>query len=103
MTRVSANDDIIKPAHLSLQFRVFLVNAQSGNHTQESRTLNFWFTDNLQCESRPTVAQEFFSELVSPQEFPRGKQILMRSETDVIILLQLKLISQITLGSLKKL
>jgi hypothetical protein len=51
---------------------VFLVNAQSGKHVQEQRTLNFWFTDDLALESRPTVAQEFFRELVSPQEFPRG-------------------------------
>lgn len=63
------------PAQLSLQFRVFLVNAQSGKHTQEQRTLNFWFPDNLAPESRPTVAQEFFRELVTPQEFPKGTYI----------------------------
>ncbi|XP_011504744.1 PREDICTED: uncharacterized protein LOC105367675 [Ceratosolen solmsi marchali] len=60
-----------EPAHLSLQFKVFLVNAQSGKHVQEQRMLNFWFTDSLAVESQPSVAQEFFRELVSPQEFPR--------------------------------
>lgn len=34
--------------------------------------MNFWFIENLPAESRPSVAQEFFRELVSPQEFPRG-------------------------------
>ncbi|KAK9307646.1 hypothetical protein QLX08_002064 [Tetragonisca angustula] len=61
----------IHPAHLCLQFRVFLVSAQSGKHTQESRTLQFWFIDTLSEAEHPSVAQEFFRELVSPQEFPR--------------------------------
>ncbi|CAD1481016.1 unnamed protein product, partial [Heterotrigona itama] len=61
----------IHPAHLCLQFRVFLVSAQSGKHTQESRTLQFWFVDTLLEAEHPSVAQEFFKELVSPQEFPR--------------------------------
>ncbi|KAK1120746.1 hypothetical protein K0M31_010950 [Melipona bicolor] len=61
----------IHPAHLCLQFRVFLVSAQSGKHTQESRTLQFWFVDTLSEAEHPSVAQEFFRELVSPQEFPR--------------------------------
>ena len=68
-----ATNGVEKPAQLSLQFRVFLVSAQSGTHTKEQRTLNFWFGDSLSAETRPTVAQEFFRELVSPQEFPRGK------------------------------
>lgn len=63
----------IQPAHLCLQFRVFLVSAQTGKHTQESRTLQFWFTNTLTETDQPSVAQEFFRELVSPQEFPRGK------------------------------
>ena len=66
----------IHPAHLCLQFRVFLVSAQSGKHTQESRTLQFWFIDTLSEAEHPSVAQEFFRELVSPQEFPRGKNHL---------------------------
>lgn len=61
------------PPHLCLQFRVFLVSAQTGKHTQESRTLQFWFVKTLPDEEQPHIAQEFFRELVSPQEFPRGK------------------------------
>lgn len=49
------------------------MSAQSGKHTQESRTLQFWFIDTLSEAEHPSVAQEFFRELVSPQEFPRGK------------------------------
>lgn len=59
------------PAQLSLEFRVFLVSAQTGNHTQESRLLQFWFVSSLPDWQQPQVAQEFFKELVSPQEFPR--------------------------------
>lgn len=59
------------PPHLCLQFRVFLVSAQTGKHTQESRTLQFWFVKTLPDEEQPHIAQEFFRELVSPQEFPR--------------------------------
>ncbi|XP_058799256.1 uncharacterized protein LOC131668821 isoform X2 [Phymastichus coffea] len=69
--QMTATNGVEKPAQLSLQFKVFLVSAQSGKHTQEQRTLNFWFNDNLSTETQPTVAQEFFRELVSPQEFPR--------------------------------
>lgn len=68
------------PPKLSLEFRVFLVSAQTGKHTQESRILRFWFrvlelsisngTSNDAEEA--AVAQDFFRELVSPQEFPRG-------------------------------
>lgn len=67
-----------QPAQLSLEFRVFLVSAQTGKHTQESRTLRFWFrhlkTDNKEHSDteQAAVAQDFFRELVSPQEFPRG-------------------------------
>ncbi|XP_033225188.1 uncharacterized protein LOC117178070 [Belonocnema kinseyi] len=60
-----------QPAHLCLQFRVFLVSAQTGKHTQESRTLQFWFVKTLPEQEQPHIAQEFFRELVSPQEFPR--------------------------------
>lgn len=49
------------------------MSAQSGKHTQESRTLQFWFVDTLSEAEHPSVAQEFFRELVTPQEFPRGK------------------------------
>ncbi|XP_029166241.1 uncharacterized protein LOC114937063 isoform X4 [Nylanderia fulva] len=59
------------PAQLCLQFRVFLVSAQTGKHTQEQRTLQFWFTNTLSETEQPSIAQEFFRELVTPQEFPR--------------------------------
>uniref|UniRef100_A0ABD2WWH4 Winged helix-turn-helix domain-containing protein n=1 Tax=Trichogramma kaykai TaxID=54128 RepID=A0ABD2WWH4_9HYME len=60
-----------KPAQISLKFIVFLVDAQNGTHSQEQRTLFFWFPDTLMPENRATVAQDFFKELVSPLEFPR--------------------------------
>lgn len=65
------------PAQLSLEFRVFLVSAQTGKHTQESRILRFWFrsigiSNGFGNAEQATVAQDFFRELVSPQEFPRG-------------------------------
>ncbi|XP_015183570.1 PREDICTED: uncharacterized protein LOC107070155 isoform X2 [Polistes dominula] len=65
------NGDVSAPPHLCLQFRVFLVSTQTGKHTQESRTLEFWFSDTCSETEQPTVAQEFFRELVAPQEFPR--------------------------------
>ncbi|KAK0083658.1 hypothetical protein PV325_008432 [Microctonus aethiopoides] len=68
---ITATNGIYKPAHLCLEFRVFLVSAQTKKHTQESRTLQFWFIDTLNESEHPSVAQEFFRELVSPQEFPR--------------------------------
>lgn len=59
---------------LSLEFRVFLVSGQTGDHSQESRTLRFWFRDWLTDGDRQAhVAQEFFRELVAPKEFPRGE------------------------------
>ncbi|KAJ9598949.1 hypothetical protein L9F63_010543, partial [Diploptera punctata] len=68
---VSYVDNDVSPAQLSLEFRVFLVSAQTGKHTQESRTLQFWFTSSTSDTENATVAQEFFRELVSPQDFPR--------------------------------
>lgn len=59
---------------LSLEFRVFLVSANTGQHSQESRALRFWFRDWLtDGDKQAHVAQDFFRELVSPKEFPRGK------------------------------
>lgn len=58
---------------LSLEFRVFLISAQTQAHSQESRALRFWFRDWLADGDRQAqVAQEFFRELVAPKEFPRG-------------------------------
>ncbi|XP_058442778.1 uncharacterized protein LOC131425162 isoform X3 [Malaya genurostris] len=60
------------PPQLSLEFRVFLVSANTGEHSQESRKIRFWFRDWLQDgEKQAHVAQDFFRELVSPKEFPR--------------------------------
>lgn len=60
------------PAQLSLEFRVFLVSANTGQHSQESRKIRFWFRDWLHDgEVQAHVAQDFFRELVSPKEFPR--------------------------------
>lgn len=60
--------------HLSLEFRVFLVSAKTEQHTQESRTIRFWFREWLKDgELKAQIAQDFFRELVSPKEFPRGK------------------------------
>ncbi|XP_017482388.1 PREDICTED: uncharacterized protein LOC108371348 isoform X2 [Rhagoletis zephyria] len=60
------------PAQLSLEFRVFLVSANTGKHSQESRTLRFWFRQWLRNdEKQAQIAQDFFKELVSPKDFPR--------------------------------
>ncbi|CRL04253.1 CLUMA_CG017354, isoform A [Clunio marinus] len=73
------NKDIVKDQksakvspQLTLEFRVFLVSAKTEEHTQESRTLRFWFREWLtDGERKAQVAQDFFRELVSPKEFPR--------------------------------
>lgn len=63
-----------QPAQLQLEFRVFLVSGNTGLHSQESRTLRFWFRDWLtDTDQQAHVAQDFFRELVSPKEFPRGE------------------------------
>ncbi|XP_046740548.1 uncharacterized protein LOC124407967 isoform X3 [Diprion similis] len=67
----AVTNGVSEPAQLCLEFRVFLVSAQTGKHTQESRTLQFWFAESLSSMDQPSIAQEFFRELVSPQEFPR--------------------------------
>ena len=61
-------------AQLVLEFRVFLVSGHTGHHSQESRTLRFWFRPWLtNGDKQAHIAQDFFRELVSPKEFPRGK------------------------------
>jgi len=70
---VAGQKSASKAAALSLEFRVFLVSANTGKHSQESRTLRFWFRDWLtNDEKQAHIAQDFFKELVSPQDFPRG-------------------------------
>ncbi|KRT85998.1 hypothetical protein AMK59_335, partial [Oryctes borbonicus] len=76
-----SDNDVSQAADLVLEFRVFLVSAQTGKHTQESRTLRFWFREKAMQnghinnhssgDEQAAVAQDFFRELVSPQEFPR--------------------------------
>ena len=60
------------PPHLCLEFRVFLVNANSGKHAQEKRVLSYWFKQQFPPVQRPRYAQDFFKQLVSPTDFPRG-------------------------------
>lgn len=61
------------PPQLSLEFRVFLVSANTGQHSQESRFLRFWFRPWItDVDRQATVAQDFFTKLVSPTDFPRG-------------------------------
>lgn len=62
------------PSQLSLEFKVFLVNLSTQKHMLESRLLRFWFKEIFPVADRAKYAQEFFKELVSPTEFPRGKE-----------------------------
>ena len=66
-----------EPAHLQLEFSVFLVNVSSGKHAQERRRLSFWFKTNMSNHERPVYAQQFFKQLVSPVQFPRGISIII--------------------------
>ena len=62
------------PAHLCLEFRVFLVAVSSGKHAQEKRLLSFWFSCETAVVERARYAQQFFKQLVSPLDFPRGER-----------------------------
>ena len=64
------------PAHLCLEFRVFLVAVSSGKHAQEKRLLSFWFKSEVAVAERARYAQQFFKLLVSPLDFPRGQRSL---------------------------
>ena len=83
------------PAHLCLEFRVFLVNVSSGKHAQEKRLLSFWFKAEVAEAERARYAQQFFKQLVSPLEFPRGKSALYRSgrSSGQVFLLQIMWVS----------
>ena len=61
------------PAHLCLEFRVFLINASTKQYTQEKRIISYWFKELFPEKQRAYAAQEFFKKLVSPVDFPRGK------------------------------
>jgi hypothetical protein len=39
---------------------------------QEKRVLSYWFKEEVAESSRAKMAQQFFKELVSPTQFPRG-------------------------------
>ncbi|XP_076332890.1 uncharacterized protein LOC143237481 isoform X2 [Tachypleus tridentatus] len=66
---IGENDE--SPAHLSLEFKVFLTNAANNTHTQESRQLKFWFKSEVLEPDQMRSSQNFFKELVSPSQFPR--------------------------------
>ena len=61
------------PSHLSLQFRVFLRNATTKRYTQEKRVISYWFKVAFSPMQQASAAQDFFKQLVSPTDFPRGK------------------------------
>lgn len=64
---------------LALEFRVFLVSGNTGQHSQESRSLRFWFRPWVtDADKQAHVAQDFFRELVSPKEFPRGNDKMIK-------------------------
>ena len=56
---------------LSLSFKVFLVNSNINAHTKESRNMRFWFVEKLDDQMKMLQTQEFFRDLVNPNEFPR--------------------------------
>jgi len=71
--RQLSQEDEQDPAQLYLEFRVFLVNANTGRYTQEKRLLSFWFKEDYSEETwRASAAREFFKRLVNPADFPRG-------------------------------
>lgn len=60
------------PFHAHVQFVVYLVDGVSGAHTREARSLRSWFKTSLPENQRHRMAQDFFRDLVSPEDFPRG-------------------------------
>ena len=64
--------DDAEPAHLCLEFRVFLRNATTKRYTQERRIISYWFKVNFPSIQQAGAAQDFFKQLVSPVDFPRG-------------------------------
>ena len=68
----SSFSDDLDPAHLSLQFRVFLRNAATKRYTQEKRVISYWFKLAFSPMQQASAAQDFFKQLVSPADFPRG-------------------------------
>ncbi|UXI18615.1 COP9 signalosome complex subunit 5-like [Sarcoptes scabiei] len=61
---------------LRLSFKVYLVNAITQIHQQESRELRFWFDNSIVSngkeQDRLQCAQSFFRALVNPLDFPKN-------------------------------
>lgn len=61
---------------LRLSFKVYLVNAITQIHQQESRELRFWFDNSIVSngkeQDRLQCAQSFFRALVNPSDFPKN-------------------------------
>ncbi|XKL59919.1 hypothetical protein PGB90_000935 [Kerria lacca] len=81
---------------VSLEFRVYLVNAQTGAHTQESRILRFWFKPVVPVTEHSTIAQHLFKDLVSPTEFPRDyvgfiKKIMKLMQTEYVTIKKIEI------------
>lgn len=74
-----ATDVDENPCEMSLEFKVFLVNASTQKHTLENRVLRFWFRNTFPESEHAKSSQEFFKELVSPSEFPRGCHCIIPS------------------------
>ena len=62
------------PAHLHLEFRVYLKSAKTERFIQERRALGFWFKPQVSHSQHAAFAQDFFKTLVAPVDFPRGKE-----------------------------
>ena len=92
------------PAHLFLEFRVFLVNANTKRFTQEKRRISFWFKEAFPESQRAYAAQEFFKTLVSPIDFPRGDVRKTNAHGCVSFHLKIRIFFflQITLGSSRR-
>ena len=65
---------------MSIQYcRVLLVGWVKGTVVslflvQEKRVLSYWFKEEVEESARAKMAQQFFKELVSPTQFPRGNK-----------------------------
>ena len=77
------------PAHLSLQFRVFLRNATTKRYTQEKRVISYWFKVAFSPMQQASSAQDFFKQLVSPADFPRGNLKNIKTKIFYIFLISL--------------
>jgi len=51
---------------------VFLRNASTKRYTQEKRVISYWFKLAFSPMQQASAAQDFFKQLVSPADFPRG-------------------------------